>query len=163
MDNISLTDSQIEEFISEIKVVTNPRARWVEQRKSKRKNYDVESFDGKRKYTLYIRQNTILPDNFSCGLRLEIPGREPVTLVRYNGCDHPHENPLEGDNVSFKCHIHRATERYIDLGRKPEHFAVATDRYNNCNGALKCLVDDCKISGLTLPDIDTTRDLFDDN
>ena len=70
MDNISLTDSQIEEFISEAKVVTNPRARWVEQRKSKRKNYDVESSDGKRKYTLYIRQNTILPDNFSCGLRL---------------------------------------------------------------------------------------------
>lgn len=163
MDNISLTDSQIEEFISEAKVVTNPRARWVEQRKSKRKNYDVESSDGKRKYTLYIRQNTILPDNFSCGLRLEIPGQEPVTLVRYNGCDHPHENPLEGDDVSYKCHVHRATERYIDLGLKPEHFAVATDRYNNCNGALKCLVGDCKIMGLTLPDIDTTRDMFDDN
>ena len=121
MDGVTFTDSQIEEFISEKKVVKNPKARWTEQRKSKRKNYDVQSVDGSRKYTLYIRQNTILPDNFSCGLRIEIPGR------------------------------------------KPEHFAVATDRYNCCDTALMCLISDCNINGLKLPEVDTTRDWINDD
>lgn len=163
MENISYTEEQIEEFLTEVKRVKNPKARWTEQRRSRRKNYDVISADGRRKYTLYIRQNMILPDNFSCGLRIEIPGREPVTLVRYNGCDHPHENPLEGQDVSYKCHIHRATERYIVLGRKPEHFAAVTDRYNDCDGALKCLLTDCNITGIKPPGVNSTSDMFNDD
>ena len=163
MESVIYTDLQIEEFLKEKKLVKNPKARWSEQRRSKRRNFDIVSIDGRRHYTLYIRQNMLLPENFSCGLRIEIPGKEPLTLIRYNGCDHPHENPLEGEDVSFHCHIHRATERYMELGKKPEHYASVTDRYTCCEGALRCLLSDCNIAGIQPPEIDATRDMFYDD
>ncbi|WP_145956938.1 hypothetical protein [Xenorhabdus miraniensis] len=163
MTNIVYTDSQISEFLSEEKVVLNPKAKWKEQRKSQRKNYNLVSADGNRKYTLFIRQNIILPDNFSCGLIIEIPGNESITLVRYNGCDHPHINILEDEDVSYRFHIHKATEKYMSVGRKAEHYAEVTERYNCWEGALHCLVNDCNVVGLKLPDIDMTRDMFYDD
>lgn len=162
--SIIYSDQQITDFLSEKKTVQNPKAQWKEQRKSKRKNFNLLSSDGKRKYTLYIRQNSILPDNFSCGIRIEIPGNEPITLVRYNGCDHPHINPLENTDVSYKFHIHTATERYMSTGRKPEYYAEETNRYTCWESALRCLIEDCNIVGLKRPDINTTIDLsYDDD
>lgn len=42
--------------------------------------------------------------------------------------------------------IHLATERYQNSGRKEEAYAEVTDRYSNLRGALKCLIEDCKVS-----------------
>ena len=36
-----------------------------------------------------------------------------------------------------------ATERYQDLGAKEEHYAEATDRYGDFNGAVGCMLKDC--------------------
>jgi len=46
------------------------------------------------------------------------------------------------------CHIHQATERYLQARLKPEGFAQATDTYKTCDGALHRLVSDCNIEGL---------------
>lgn len=73
-----------------------------------------------------------------------------MTLARYNGSDHEHSNPLErGIPIPFQCHIHRATERYIEAGRKAEHFAETTDRYVDLAGATKACIQDCNIQGLS--------------
>ena len=58
--------------------------------------------------------------------------------------------------------IHIATEKYLRANRKAEGFAEATKRYNSVEGALHCLVTDCKITGIqTTPDDASQTTLFD--
>ena len=65
-------------------------------------------------------------------------------LRRYNGKSHEHSNKLE--NVKFyDFHIHFATQRYQDEGRKEESYAEVADRYSDINEALSCLLEDCNI------------------
>jgi hypothetical protein len=63
--------------------------------------------------------------------------------------------------LGLNCHIHIATEKYLKANRKAEGFAMVTDRYQTIEGALHCLVTDCKISGIqTSPDNLTQTKLF---
>ena len=45
--------------------------------------------------------------------------------------------------------LHRASERAISAGRKPESEAEETDRFETLEGALACLIEDFNVSGLT--------------
>lgn len=104
-------------------------------------------------FTLYLRQNTNISEDFSCGLSWSMPSGEVLTLVRYNGPSHPHRNQIERQVIEFESHIHRATPKYMDAGRKPEGYAEATNRYDSLRGALHCLVSDCNVTGIqTDPD-----------
>lgn len=144
-----ITDDEISFLLAQAKVVINPKAKSREQRKSVQANYAVESVDGSGKFELYTRQNLIDADNYSCGLIYKHPSGNDITLARYNGSNHEHRNPLEsGDLIRFKCHIHRATQRYIELGDKAEKYAETTDRYTNLQGAIRCLLVDWSITGL---------------
>lgn len=146
-DNV-LTDEQIAQLLTTRKAVTNPGARWKEQRGSKQKNYILESDDGQQ-FALYLRQNIRLNDSFSCGLSYTHPQGGTITLTRYNGGDHEHENPLEGVGKMLPgCHIHTATERYMQAGKKSEHYAEHTDKYTDLDGALRSLMADCNIHGI---------------
>lgn len=102
----------------------------------------------------------MIKDSFSCGLLWHAASAQNVMLTRYNGSDHPHTNPIEGEEFAFSCHIHKATERYIEIGRKSEHFASETNRYQNVDDALKCLLQDCNISGMSADDDETQGNLF---
>lgn len=143
-----LDDTEIDRLLRVNKRVTNPKARTIEQRGSKRKTYDVEGEHGER-FQVYIRQNLRIPEGFSCGILFYHPSGERVTLARYNGSDHEHSNPLDGGApLPMACHIHRATERYLEAGRKAEHYAETTDRYSELDGAVRALISDCNIQGL---------------
>ena len=48
----------------------------------------------------------------------------------------------------IRPHIHRATEKAITAGKKPEGQADETDRYESLEGALACLIEDFNIAGL---------------
>lgn len=63
--------------------------------------------------------------------------------------DHSRRNPLEGEAFESRCHIHVASERYIAANRKAEHYAEPTDRYSDLEGALRLLIADWSISGLS--------------
>ena len=143
-----MTDEQIETLLTLPKRVTNPQARWKEQRGARQRNYDVVSSDGRQQFRLFLRQNLRLDTNFSCGLYHVASNGTEICLTRYNGSDHLHSNPLESSHTFGGYHIHKATERYIRAGRKPEHFAVQTDRYSTLQGALQALCADCRIDGL---------------
>ena len=148
----SLTDQQIGDLLSATKRVTNPGGKESSKPGHTQRNYKVLSNDG-HEYTLYVRQNSKVEDDFSCGLLWHMPSGEILTLIRYNGSSHFHPNRIEETELDFVCHIHKATERYIAAGRKPEGYAEETDRYATVDGALHCLTKDCKISGLnTTPD-----------
>lgn len=144
-----LIDAEIERLIALEKSVINPRAKKLEKRGSEQVNYEAEAATGE-KFRVYVRQNMRIPEGFSCGLLYLAPSGEPVTLTRYNGSDHEHANPLDGGGpMPAACHIHKATERYMQAGRKAEHFAEATARYSNLEGALRALILDCNIKGLS--------------
>ncbi|HEY3863039.1 MAG TPA: hypothetical protein VGO59_14250 [Verrucomicrobiae bacterium] len=144
----SLTDSRIQGLLRMPKRVANPTSRTVADANHDRRDYVVESSDGTERFKLFVRQNKTLTDDFSCGLQWFPAGGDSLILVRYNGSSHEHPNRLEGTKMSFVCHIHQATERYLQANLKPEGFAEAeTAKYRTCEGALHQLVADCKISG----------------
>lgn len=152
MSRLILTDDEIALLLTIPKTVTNPGAQWKEQRQSKQKNFKVQSNDEKHRFLVYLRQNLRVRSHFSCGLYYHHPSGQKVTLTRYNGSDHPHGNPIEGSRINYQCHIHVATQRYMELGRKPDHYAEPTDRYTCLDGALRALVLDCNISGALPPE-----------
>jgi len=146
-----MEDAEINRLLSIGKHISNPRARRIEKRGSIQVNYEAVASSGEQ-FRVYVRQNMRIPDGFSCGLLYVPVSGETVTLARYNGSDHEHTNPLEsGSAIRFKCHIHRATARYIEAGRKAEHFAETTERYRELEGALQALLHDCNITGLEDP------------
>jgi len=145
MDPLSLTDDLIELLLTCPKTIKSKRPRETPKAKHLEKNMAVDSDTGGYQFTLLLRQSTLIPENYSCGLFWHASATSNVILARYNGSDHSHANPLEGESFSFSCHTHRATERYIAAGRKSEHFAIATRRYNTLGGAMACLMQDCNI------------------
>ena len=145
----SLTDSRIRDLLSMPKRVTNPMARSVLDANHDKRDYVVESADGTERFRLFVRQNQTISEDFSCGLQWLPAGGESLILARYNGCSHEHPNRLEGTKVSFVCHIHETTERYLQANLKPEGFAAARQaKYKTCEGALHQLVTDCNVGGL---------------
>ena len=145
---MTISDAEIDRLIALEKAVINPRARRITQRGSERINYEATGQTGEQ-FFIYVTRNIRLADGFSCGLLYVSPSGEKLTLVRYNGPDHEHTNALEsGKPLPRACHIHRATERYINAGRKAEHHAETTTRYTDLDGALRALIADCNVRGL---------------
>lgn len=152
MSNESITQAKIDELLSMGKRVVNPTAYFLIKGQHQQKNFRVTGADDNT-FTLYVRQNTNIPEDFSCGLSWNMPSGEVLTLVRYNGPSHPHNNKIERQTLGFECHIHRTTARYIEAGKKPEGYAEATKGYESLDGALHCLVNECNITGIqTEPD-----------
>lgn len=160
----SLTDDKIADLLNCPKHLNNPQARSKNKDGHEQVNYKVTATDGSgHEFELYRRQNLRdgMEDDFSCGLSWVAPNGETLTLKRYNGPNHDHPNHLEKVRLGLTCHIHIATEKYIKANRKAEGFAEATDRYNTIEGALHCLVMDCKIKGIqTTPDNTAQKNLF---
>ncbi|MHB8261284.1 MAG: hypothetical protein ACYDCN_08850 [Bacteroidia bacterium] len=160
----SLTDDKIADLLNCPKRLTNPQVRRTEKDGHEQFNYKVVALDGTdHKFELYKRQNLRegMEDDFSCGISWVAPNGKSLTLKRYNGPSHNHPNHLEKTKLGYKCHIHIATEKYITSNQKPEGFAEETDKYNSLEGALHCLVTDCKISGIkTTPDNSNQTNLF---
>ena len=124
--------------------------------------FELESIlSADRRYRLYRRHH---PENnviFSVGLAVCLEG-EWLTLCRYNGPCHSHRNFIERNKLIDACHIHTATQRYIVGAAHPDGFAEETDRYSSVEGAFRCILTDCNITGIR-PDGDSdpeTLDLF---
>jgi hypothetical protein len=82
-------------------------------------------------------------------------------LMRCNGNDHLHPNALEHELLEFRCHVHVATERYIQANRKTEGYAQVSEAYHSLEGALHHLVQQAHIEGLrTEPDGPKQEGLF---
>ncbi len=134
---IELTDIEIEELINEEKIWQgNQRIRLTRENGHERFNKELET-ETKNRFRVFIRQNIRDPLNFSIGLiYIDRATGENISLLRCNGPTHQHPNKIEGDNTDFVCHIHRATQRYIEAGKKPEGWANETGEFNNIDSAL---------------------------
>lgn len=145
MDSFSLTDDLIERLLGTPKQIISRRARQIPKARHIERNMDVISLDGKHSFALFERQNVLITEYFSCGLIWNGGNGIRIILTRYNGGSHRHTNPLEGETFSYRCHIHRATERYLLANRKTEHYATHTERYSTLESARLCLMQDCNI------------------
>lgn len=155
----TLTDADIAELLLEPKSVRNPGARERTDGKHRQRDFDVVSDDERHRFVLFTRQSTVIPTGFSAGLRWCSKTGDEIMLLRCNGPDHPHVNVLERARLDMGFHVHRATERYIQAGRRAEGWAEATNAYRTLTGALHHLVTLANIRGIeTAPD---EADLFD--
>lgn len=159
----TLTDEKITQLLAAPKRVENPLAREKLEGKHLRRDYRVASDDGEHRFALFTRQSTRISDGFSVGLLWHAKTGEDVMLLRCNGSDHPHPNALERERIEFRCHVHLATERYIQANRKSEGYAEVTQAYHSLAGALHHLVQRANIQGLkTEPDGAQQAGLFGD-
>jgi len=153
---VRYTDAEIEEMIKEPKTLPTdlPAVPKLNRKRGHtEKQYDIDGTRG-NKYRLILRQCDANPIDFSAIL-MHIPSdsNQLFTLRRYNGKHGQHSNSIEGEEF-YDFHVHKATERYQDLGADEESFAEITDRYNDLHTALACMIEDC---GFVLPDEDQRR------
>lgn len=109
----------------------------------KKATFEMPRADGSM-FVIKLRQNINTVTDFSAILAYQEKGaNKDFKLRRYNG-KHEHTNKLENRKF-FDFHIHYATQRYQDAGRKEESYAEETNRYSDIKGALTCLINDCNV------------------
>jgi hypothetical protein len=142
----SLTDNEIDRLIRAPKRAINaPQAKVKRRANAQHEELVIKLVSDEGEFfTFYTRQNLKLSRDFSCGLTWQGPSGE-VHLLRLNGSGHDHP-PL---GVAF--HIHKATERAIRDGRKPEAYAEVTTAYDSMDGAKHQLVAMAHITGISAP------------
>ncbi len=150
------SDGELTALRSMPKRIINPRARWSEKPRERpvhrQRNFQASGQqDEEARFSVYQRQNLNDDSDFSCGISYLPPSGPSLTLARYNGPSHEH-----GD-IAYRPHIHRASERAIETGRKPESEAEATSRFENIEGALACLTEDFNVAGLDAQNNDQLR------
>ena len=156
MNNKLYTDGELTELRSLPKQIVNPGARWSEKPRE-RPAYRQRTFqasgqqDEEARFSVYQRENLKDESDFSCGILYLPTGSPSLTLARYNGPSHVH-----GD-IAYQSHIHRASERAIAAGKKPESEAEASDRFQTLEGALACLMQDFNVTGLDAQNDDQLR------
>jgi len=144
--SVSFTDDEILEMIEEPKPLPpDYRAKLAlkpTKIKDKEAKLDLSGSNG-RCYQLILRQNIIDEFDFSVILA-HCPEKtnQHFRLRRYNGKSHEHTNLIERTRF-YGFHIHTATGRYQQIGAKEDDFAEPTDRYNDLQSAIKCMLEDC--------------------
>ena len=158
--SVRFTDNEIEEFVSEEKVLPD-NYRDLLQLRPKRghteRDFRIIGARG-NDFRIILRQSMHNALDFSVILGLQIPNSNLVfKLRRYNGRHGEHTNKIEKETFDG-FHIHKATERYQELGAKEESFAEVTDRYADFMDAVECMLDDCSF----MKPFDPQRNLFED-
>ena len=140
------TDEELDELRSLPKRVTNPGARWSDKPKvspgHRQRSFQAVGDDDEVRFSIYQRQNLADQSDFSCGIAYLPRGGRLLTLARYNGPSHEH------GVISYRPHIHRATEQAIVAGKKPETEAESSNCFETLEGALACLIKDFNLRGL---------------
>lgn len=139
--SIIYSDQEIEALVQEHKPLPKDwRNRLLSPNNKKRELLVIG--DMGNKFRIIIRQNDFRPSDFSVILAVLVhsPSRN-FRLRRYNGWTSRHRNRLEREIING-FHIHFATERYQRKGLKEDAYAQRTERYRDCEGALRCLIVD---------------------
>lgn len=139
--DITYTDQEIGALIQEHKVLPDDWHSILLRANNKKRDLVVTGDNGNQ-FRIIVRQNYSKPLDFSVILTVVPPlSNLDFRLRRYNGWTNPHNNRIEKEEV-HGFHIHYATERYQLRGLKEDAYAQATDRYDDFDGALRCLIAD---------------------
>ena len=154
-----LSDDQIQSYLNEKKAIPTTRlraVRWKDKEGHRQKTIDLDQIDPDYSFQIFERQSRYNPLDFSVGLYLRFTtSNEKIILIRCNGNSHRHPNRLEGQIISRKFHVHKATQRYMETGvDKPESYAKETTEYSDIEGAFQYL---CREANIKIGDGSNTR------
>ena len=142
---VNLMDVEIAALIFEAKPLPDDYRQRVQtkpKRGHRERELDLVGANGSE-FRLILRESSFNSLDFSVILAWLPPqSTSPFRLCRYNGKSHEHTNALESQKF-YEFHVHRATERYQQLGLREDSYAQPTDRYQDFAGALRCLIQDC--------------------
>lgn len=144
----SYTDAEFRDLARLLEKVSNPGARWFNEptahpvHRHRTSRATGAAGGPKLHVSIYLRQNLRDDQHFSCGIVFLAPSGLRLTLARYNGSNRHH------GGIRYRPHIYRATEGAILAGKRPEYEAEETARYETLEGALACLIEDFRLSGI---------------
>lgn len=157
---IRLTDVDIARLLAERKRLPNDYRSRLQTRPKRghlERELEITGENG-GEFRVMLRESLSDPLDFSVILAYQLPkSSQMLRLRRYNGKSHEHTNLLEGQTF-YGYHIHTATERYQELGRKEDSFVVPTDSFADLRGAIQCML---RERGFELP-LDPQLSLFGD-
>ncbi len=137
------SDSNIQTLISCAKVVCDPPKKTPRLVDADLRNEMVlnpvdASIGGD--FHCFMRQCEDFPENFSVGMRFRPrDSRLEVTLLRYNGPHGPFNGANKGhlsDHPHWGFHIHSATEKAQDEGKKAEYYAKLSSTFGSFGEAI---------------------------
>lgn len=143
-----LRDSEIQSLIDDVKPITSNAVKMIKpvplnNRRHMGHEHEVLSRSGK-KYSIYVRLNSINVHDFSIILKYyEASSKSWYVLRRYNGSSHRHTNIIERTKIIRAFHIHKATERYQNMGLNIDGYAESTEAYSNWRDALSLMLKEC--------------------
>ena len=145
MPEIIYTDQEIQELIAETKILSPNWGKRFKKGDSRSSTTFTFEINGKNNKIFYIlkRVNNINKNKFSVILGVNIDSQKKMFRLRRYDSKEKHTNPIE--KITFNdFHIHTATERYQKYGTKEEDkYAEVTNRFENVDNALECLINDC--------------------
>ena len=148
--SVSLTDEDISRLLAEAKSLPPDWRNRLEMKSRSGHGEQQMEFlgaDGSC-FRVILRQSEHNSLDFSAILAYCAPESNAVVrLCRCNGKSHEHTNRIEGDRF-YAFHVHKATQRYQELGGKEDSHAEACDAYVDLRGALMHL---CVICGIDVP------------
>jgi hypothetical protein len=132
------TEEEIEDLIKCPKIVFDPpRQEMIIDNGHLRNDMRLKSKDEQRDFNVFIRINESFHENFSIGL-IYTPREErgTVCLVRFNGAHGPFADESGIFHWHSEFHIHRACERNLSAGLRPERGGLVTKDYGSFEQAL---------------------------
>lgn len=93
------------------------------------------------RFVIYQRRRLDDQGGFSRRVSFLPPCGRALPPARSNGPSHEH------GVIAYHPHIHRASERAIVAGKKPECYAEQADRFASLEDALACLISDFNLTG----------------
>ena len=143
MDDLDLTDQEIEKLIGSPKRIIEPPKREMQIVNGYwRNDMKLQSVDEEYDFSVFMRKNEDFEENFSIGLVYNPRAiRGEIPLLRCNG---PH-----GPHVSFdhhdRFHIHKADQENLASGMRAERTAYITREYASYQDALGFFLKKCNI------------------
>jgi hypothetical protein len=136
-----LTDDQIKTLIGCDKKIVNadPKKGMKPDGKSdflQRRNLDVCSLSEQESFTVFLRKNNFLIEQFSIGIIYKTRVKEPgsIMLLRYNGIHGTKDYSIDGHYGNF--HIHTITETLLNQGIYEPQETKKTSSYTSFDQAL---------------------------
>ncbi len=148
IDAIPLTESIILELLGCRKIiVVQPKKKVKQNGKHTENAFDMKEESGAHSFTVFMRQNTELPEDFSVGCVWNRSEDKSLLLTRYNGNHGEHKNFLTGEKFEG-FHIHTFSTELYQMGISPLNNAIVTDKYASLNEALYCFSQDLNIANV---------------
>lgn len=140
---MNITFNQLECLITCPKVITTaPHKKFDVENGNRKNDFRLESENGEHRFSVFMRQNTILTENFSIGLKWETaPTEDSIILLRCNG---PHGGNKKY-TIHFVPHIHRLNIELAQQDIFKENDVRPTDEYSTFDSALFYFCNLCNI------------------